>query len=92
MLDSLSLHNLREEVVEVICLLKLEFPPTNFNICIHLLIHLEYELEHYGLVRIVYRYNIEWYEGLKKIVVTTTKPKDDLFEGYSLQEAMEFHV
>ena len=41
---------LREEVVEVLCLLEREFTPTIFNISIHILIQ-EYELEHCGPVR-----------------------------------------
>ena len=43
-LDPSNFDNLREEVVEVLCLLEREFAPTIFNIYMHLLIHLEHEL------------------------------------------------
>ena len=60
-LKRMSLHvlypsnfdSLREEVVEVPCLLEQEFPPTIFSISMHILIHLEYELEHCGPVRTI---------------------------------------
>ena len=58
-LDSSNFDSLREEVVEVLCLLEWEFPPTIFNISIHLLIHLECELEHCGPVRTRWMYPIE---------------------------------
>jgi hypothetical protein len=82
---------LREEVVEVLCLLEREFPPTIFNISMHLLIHIENELEHCGLVRTRWMYPIERYmKVLKKIVRTREKPEGSMSEGYSMQEAMGF--
>ena len=58
-LDSSNFDSLREEVVEVLCLLEQEFPPAIFNISMHLLIHLEYELEYCGPVRMRWMYHIE---------------------------------
>jgi hypothetical protein len=58
-LHPLNFDSLREEVVEVLCLLEHEFPPTIFNSSMHLLIHLEYELKHCGPVRSRWMYPIE---------------------------------
>jgi hypothetical protein len=67
-LDPSNFDSLREEVVEVLCLLERELPPTIFNISMHLLIHLENELEHCGPVRMRWMYPIERYmKVLKKI-------------------------
>ena len=49
-LNPLNFDSLREEVVEVMCLLEREFTPTIFNTSMHLLIHLECELENCDLV------------------------------------------
>ena len=76
-LDPSNFDSLREEVVEVHCLLERELPPTIFNISMHLLIHLENELEHCGLVRTRWMYPIERYmKGLKKNVHTRESQKE----------------
>ena len=57
----------------------------------HLLIHLENELEHCGLARMRWMYPIEIHmKVLKKIVHTRAKPKGNMSEGYLMQEAMGF--
>ena len=90
-LDSSNFDSLREEVVEVLCLLEREFPPAIFNISMHLLIHLEYELEYCGPVRMRWMFPIEGYtKVLKKIVRTREKPEGSMSKGYSMQEAMGF--
>ena len=90
-LDPSNFDSLMEEVVEVLCLLEREFPPTILNISMQLLIHLEYELEHCGLVRTRWMYPIERYmKVLKTIVHTREKPKGSMSEGYSMQEALGF--
>ena len=74
-LDPSNFDNLREEVIEVLCLLEREFPPTLFNISMHLLIHLEHELEHFGPIRTRWMYPIELYmKVLKTFVRNKAKP------------------
>ena len=58
-LDPSNFDNLREEVVEVLCLLEREFAPTIFNISMHILVHLEHELEYCGPIRTRWMYPIE---------------------------------
>jgi hypothetical protein len=93
-LDPSNFDNLRGEVVEVLCLLEREFPPTIFNISMHLLIHLEYELEHCGLIRMRWMYPIERYMKVlkKKFVCNKEKPEGSMSEGYSMQEAIGFYT
>jgi len=74
-LDNLNFDSLRQEVVEFLCLLEHEFAPTIFNISMHLLIHIEYEIEHCGLVRMRWMYPIEIYmKVVKRFVCTREKP------------------
>ena len=90
-LDPSNFDSLREEVVEVLCLLERELPPTIFNISMHLLIHLENEIEHCGPVRTRWMYPIERYmKVLKRFVRTRAKPEGSMSKGYSMQEAMGF--
>jgi hypothetical protein len=86
-----NFDNLREEVFEVLCLLEQEFTPTIFNISMHLLIHLESELENCGRVRTIWMYPIERYmKVLKTFVCTREKLEGSMSEGYSMQEAIGF--
>lgn len=57
-LDTSKFDNLREEVVQVLFLLEREFAPKIFNISMHILIHLEHELEHCGSIRTRWMYPI----------------------------------
>ena len=78
-------------VVEVLCLLEREFPPTIFNISMHLLIHLENEIEHCGPIRTTWMYPIEQYmKLLKKFVCNKEKLEGSICEGYSMQEVIGF--
>ena len=74
-LDTSNFDNLREEVVEVLRLLEREFPPTIFTISMHLLIHLENELEHCGPIRTRWMSPIERYmKVLRTFVHNKEKP------------------
>ena len=90
-LDPSNFDNLKEEVVEVLCLLEREFAPTIFNISMHLLVHLEHELEYCGPIRTRWMYPIERYmKVLKKFVRNKAKPEGSMCEGYIMQEAIGF--
>ena len=78
-LDPSNFDSLREDVFEVLCLLEQEFPPTIFNISMHLLMHLENELEHCGPIRMRWMYPIERYmKILKKFVRNKEKPEGSM--------------
>ena len=57
----------------------------------HLLIHLEHELEYCGPIRTRWMYPIERYMNVLKIFVRNkAKPKGNMCEGYSMKEAIGF--
>ena len=76
MLKRMSLHvlypsnfdSLREKVVEPLCLLEQEFTPKIFK---HLLMDLQYEIDHCGPVRTRWMYPIEGYMKVLKSFVHT---------------------
>ena len=92
-LDPSSNDNLKGEVVEVHFLLEQEFGPTIFNIYMHLIIHIEHELEHCGPIRTRWKYHIEQYmKVLKMFARNKEKPKGSMCEGYLMQEAIGFYT
>ena len=92
-LDPSNFDNLRGEVVEVLCLLEREFEPTIFNICMHLLIHLEHELEYCGQIKSIWMYPIERYmKILKNSVCNKEKIEGSMCERYLMQEAIGFYT
>ena len=57
----------------------------------HLLIHIEYELEHCGPVRTIWMYHIERYmKVFKTTVLIRQKLEGSMSEGYSMQEVVGF--
>ena len=57
----------------------------------HLLIHLEHELEHCGPIRTRWMYPIERYMKVLKIFLRNkAKPEGSICEGYLMQEAIGF--
>ena len=50
MVDPTDLDNLQDDVVENLCLLEKYFPPSLFDIMIHLIVHLVRELRYCGPV------------------------------------------
>ena len=58
----------------------------------HLLIHLEYELDNCGLIRTIWLYPIEWYiKVLKKLVHNKGKLEGIMSKpGYSMKEDIGF--
>jgi hypothetical protein len=54
-----EIESLKEDAAIIVCLLEKEFPPTFFDIMIHLLLHVVEELDVCGLVHNHWMYPIE---------------------------------
>ncbi len=54
-----EIESLKEDVAIIVCLLEKEFPPTFFDIMIHLLLHVVEELDVCGLVYNHWMYPME---------------------------------
>ena len=90
-IDPAQLSSLKEYVAETMCLLKVWFPPSFFDIMPHLLLHLVEELEWLGPVHSRWCYDAKRYLFvLKKYVRNRAKPEASIATGYMYAEALGF--
>ena len=89
--DPLKLTPLRNEIVEVLCELEKYFPPSFFDIMIHLTVHLVREVRYCGPVYFRWMYPFERYmKILKGYVRNRSRPEGCIVECYIAEEAVEF--
>jgi len=82
---------LEEEIVQIICQLEMIFPPSFFDIMIHLPIHLPNEVRLGELVQFWWMYPIKRYLcKLKSYVRNKAYPEGSIAEGYLVEEALTF--
>ncbi|BBN69900.1 transposable element gene, partial [Prunus dulcis] len=89
--DVSKLDKLEEDVVVTLCLLEKYFPPSFFDIMVHLVVHLVREVRLCGPVYFRWMYPFERYmkvlKGMFRIVLV---PKVALLSAYIAEEAVEF--
>ncbi|KAK1349188.1 DUF4218 domain-containing protein [Heracleum sosnowskyi] len=86
-----DVHKLQEEIIEILCELETVFPPTFFDIMVHLPLHLCKEVEFGGLVHLRWMFRIERYLcKLKSYVRNKSKPEGSMAEGYLAEECLTF--
>jgi len=67
------------------------FPPSFFDIMVHLLVHLVREIKFCGLVYLRWMYPIERYmKILKEYVKNQYRPEASMIERYITEESVEF--
>ncbi|CAL2230604.1 unnamed protein product [Prunus armeniaca] len=89
--DASKLDKLEEDVVVTLCLLEKYFPPSFFDIMVHLVVHLVREVRLCGLVYFRWMYPFERYmKVLKGYVHNRTRPEDCIAERYIAKQAVEF--
>ncbi|KAK7308273.1 hypothetical protein VNO77_41875 [Canavalia gladiata] len=90
-LDPARLPSLRKEIITTLCELEMYFPPSFFDIMVHLTIHLVTEIQLCGPVYIRWMYPIERYmKILKGYVKNRSRPEGCIVERYIVEEAVEF--
>lgn len=86
-----DIKKLQQEIIEILCQLEIIFPPTFFDIMVHLPVHLCNEIELGGPVHQRWMYSIERYLGkLKRYVRNKSKPEGSIAEGYLADECLTF--
>jgi hypothetical protein len=71
----------------------MHFPPSIFNIMIHLLYHLVDELDLCTPVATGWMYLLEWYmKTLKTFVCNMARPKRSMVAGYIWDECLSFII
>ena len=87
----LEIDWLKQYAAETLCILECWFPPSFWDIMLHLVIHVVDELAIYGPVGCRWMYLVERYLGvLKKHVRKRSLPEGSMAEGYIVDEALGF--
>ena len=89
--DPSILDKLQNDLVKTLCLFEQYFPPSFFDIMIHLTVHLVRGLKLCRLIYLRWTYPFERYmETLKRYVRNCNHPKACIVESYISEEAIEF--
>jgi hypothetical protein len=89
-IDAEKLGALHSYLVETLCQLEMCFPPSFFDIMVHLLVHIVNEIIALGPVFLHQMYAFERYMGiLKGYVRNRAHPEGSMIEGYSTEEVVE---
>ncbi|XP_074364111.1 uncharacterized protein LOC141704847 [Apium graveolens] len=90
-IDPRRLSYLQRQIVETLCEVEMYFPPSFFDIMVHLTIHLIYETRMCGPARMRWMYPVERYlKILKEYVINRSRPEGCIAERYLIEEAIEF--
>jgi hypothetical protein len=82
---------LQNDVVHCLYSFELVFPPSFFNIMMHLLVHLVKYISILGPVFLHNMFPFERFIGvLKKYVCNHARPEGSIFKGYGIEEVIEF--
>ncbi|RVW60633.1 hypothetical protein CK203_048855 [Vitis vinifera] len=91
--DVSRLNDLQQDIVVTLCLLEKYFPPSIYDIMLHLTVHLVREVRLSGLVYMRWMYPFERYmKVLKGYVQNHNHPKRCIAECYIAEEALEFCI
>ncbi|XP_024178346.1 uncharacterized protein LOC112184315 [Rosa chinensis] len=91
LIDVEKLKKIQADLVETVCELEKFFPPSFFDIMIHLSIHLVREVELCGPIFFRWMYPFERYmKTLKGYVRNRNHPEGCIVESYIAEEAVEF--
>jgi hypothetical protein len=86
-----NFDSLQVDVAGSMALLEMEFPPSFFDIMMHLPYHLVHELDLFGLVSTRWMYPMERYmKTLKGYVRNMARPEASMAEGYVKDECIGF--
>ena len=89
--DVTKLRSLQDDIVVTLCLLEQYFPPSFFDIMVHLVVHLVREVKLGGPVYMRWMYPFERYmKVLKSYVRNANRPEGSMVQSYVAEEAIEF--
>ncbi|XP_020258863.1 uncharacterized protein LOC109835292 [Asparagus officinalis] len=90
-IDREKLLDLENEIIETLCQLERFFPPSFFDIMVHLPVHLAREARLCGPVHFHWMYPFERYmKTLKKCVRNPARPEGCIAESYLAEECIAF--
>ncbi|KAJ9536255.1 hypothetical protein OSB04_un000555 [Centaurea solstitialis] len=81
----------QKEIIMTLCQLEMYFPPSFFDVMVHLVSHIVEEIKFCGPVFLRYMYPFERYMGvLKGYVRNRSRPEGSIVEGYASEEVIDF--
>ncbi|XP_052627699.1 uncharacterized protein LOC111897517 [Lactuca sativa] len=90
-IDVEDLDKWEKDVYVTRCELEMHFPPSFFDIMVHLISHIVQEIKACGPVFLQYMYPFERYMGiLKGYVRNRNRPEGSIVEWYTFEEVIEF--
>ena len=90
-IDREQILAMEAEIVETLCMFERYFPPSFFDIMVHLTVHLGREARLGGLVHFRWMYPFERYiKVLKEFVQNTTRLEGCISECYLAEECIQF--
>ena len=90
-IDVVLLDQIEKDIVITLCLLEKCFPPSFFDIMIHLTVHLVHEVRLCGPVHLRWMYPFERFmKTIKGYVRNRNRPEGCIAECYIAEEALEF--
>ena len=82
---------LQDSLIQILCELEMFFPPSFFDIMVHLMIHICDEILSLGPSFLHNMYGPERYNGvLKRYVRNRSRPEGSIVEGFRAEECIEF--
>nr|GEZ53277.1 hypothetical protein CTI12_AA077290 [Tanacetum cinerariifolium] len=90
-LDHEKLEELQRDIILILCQLKMYFPPSFFDVMVHLVSYIVEEIKIVGPVFLRYMYPFKRYMGfLKGYVRNRYRPEGSIFQGYAAEEVVQF--
>jgi len=92
-MDPFKLDKLQQDVIHTLCRLEMCFPPSFFDIMVHLIVHIVKEIRFLGPVFLHQMYPFERFMGVvKKYVHNRHRPEGCIAEGWGTEEVIEFCI
>ncbi|GKB05916.1 ulp1 protease family, C-terminal catalytic domain-containing protein [Tanacetum coccineum] len=90
-IDHEKLDELQRDIILILCQLEMYFPPSFFDVMVHLMSHIVEEIKLAGPVFLRYMYPFERYMGfLKGYVRNRYRPEGSIVQGYAAEEVVQF--
>ncbi|GKA20626.1 uncharacterized protein Tco_0700615 [Tanacetum coccineum] len=92
-IDPELLDQWQRDIILTICQLEMYFPPSFFDVMVHLVSHIVREIKTCGPTFLRNMYPFERYMGfLKGYVRNRSRPEGSIIKGYVTEEAIEFYT
>nr|GEW25673.1 hypothetical protein [Tanacetum cinerariifolium] len=86
-IDHEKLDEWQSDIILILCQLEMYFPPSFFDVMVHLISHIVEEIKYDGHVFLRYMYVFERYMGyLKAYVRNRYRPEGSIVQGYASEE------